>query len=60
MKTKVNNKSESGLRFIKPSKVKLSKRGREILIFIGPNVISLHRNYIAAILNSPKDDKESA
>jgi hypothetical protein len=54
-KSKNNQKqNDADIRFIRPSKVQLSRRGSEILIYLGPNIITLHRNFLDAVLNPKK------
>ena len=43
------NETQSTLTFIKPSKVRLSKDGNYMLLFLGSAVLSIHKNYAKAI-----------
>lgn len=44
----------SGLTFIRPSKVRLSKDGNYMLLFLGSAVISIHKNFATAVFANNK------
>lgn len=48
----MKNENQSALTFIKPSKVRLSKDGNYMLIFLGSAVISIHKNYAKAVFTN--------
>lgn len=54
MTKKKNEKSEvqSTLTFMKPSKVRLSKDGNYMLLFLGSAVISIHKNFADAVFKN--------
>lgn len=53
--------SNNPLTFIKPSKVRLSKDGNYMLLFLGSAVISVHKNFCSAVFaNTNKGKKKGA
>lgn len=47
--TKNDFQGNNPLTFIKPSKVRLSKDGNYMLLFLGSAVISVHKNFCTAV-----------